>query len=254
MFHYAYSTEQLEKKASELIRQYDPQRILIPKPIDVYDVIDKILGVPHEHVYLSPDQKILGMTAFEDIEWFCWPYPWCPDDLYEHMESNCLTDTEKKYLPIRRHFSKGTILIENTLTETGANIGRHNFTVMHEVIHQFLHKKEFSRIPQNLEHYSTKETFGSNGHKNLESHLDFIEFQANYCAASFLMPRIAIQNYWQSHAAYFADTTEQRIREIADAFSVSKEAMRYRLREPRRKTGKRSSNFFRTVPIKFRVS
>ena len=102
---------------------------------------------------------------------------------------------------------------------------------MHEVFHQFLHKKEFSRIPPDFKHYSTKETFESNEHKKLGSHIDFIEFQANYCAASFLMPCRAIHDYWQSHAAFLADTTEQRIRNIADAFYVSKEAMRYRLRE-----------------------
>lgn len=229
MLYFSYSKKDLEQKAYELIHLYDPERFLVPKPIDVYDVIDKILGVPYELVYLSPDQSILGLTAFEDIDWFCWPFPWCPNELSEHMESNCLTEAEKKYLPIRRQFSKGTILIEKTLTETGANIGRHNFTVMHEVFHQFLHKKEFARIPPDFKHYSTKKTF--NGHKVLKTPIDFIEFQANYCAASFLMPCKAIQNYWQSTKTLFADTTEQRIREIAKAFSVSKEAMRYRLRE-----------------------
>lgn len=39
MFHYAYSKKDLEQKASELIRLYDPQRVFCPKPIDVYDVI-----------------------------------------------------------------------------------------------------------------------------------------------------------------------------------------------------------------------
>ena len=231
MFHYCYSKRDLEQKASELIRQYDPQRFLIPKPIDVYDVIDKILGVPYELVYLSPDQSILGLTAFEDIDWFCWSFPWCPDDLSEHMESNCLTDAEKKYLPMRRHFSKGTILIEKTLTEAGANIGRHNFTVMHEVFHQVLHKKCFIHFNPNEPHYSTKETFESDGHKKLETDIDFIEFQANYCAASFLMPRTAIEFYCTAHGVIFTDCTDQNIRELANAFSVSKEAMRYRLRE-----------------------
>ena len=231
MFHYAYSKKDLEQKASKLIQFHDPDRFFFPKPIDVYDVIDKILKVPYELVYLSPDQSILGLTAFEDIDWFCWPFPWCPDDLSEHMESNCLTDAEKKYLPMRRHFSKGTILIEKTLKEAGANIGRHNFTVMHEVIHQFLHKKEFTRIPPDFTHYSTKETFENNGHKILETHTDFIELQSNYCAASFLMPRTAVQNYWQSQADFGVDTLDQRIQETAVAFSVSKEAMRYRLRE-----------------------
>lgn len=231
MFHYCYSKGDLEQKASELIRLYNPERFLVPKPIDVYDVIDKILGVPYELVYLSPDQSILGLTAFEDIDWFCWPFPWCPDDLSEHMESNCLTDAEKKYLPMHRHFSKGTILIEKTLTEAGANIGRHNFTVMHEVFHQVLHKKCFVHFNPNEPHYSTKETFESDGHKKLETDIDFIEFQANYCAASFLMPRTAIEFYCTAHGVIFTDCTDQNIRELANAFSVSKEAMRYRLRE-----------------------
>lgn len=233
MFHYAYSKKDLEQKASELIRKYDPERFLVPKPIDVYDVIDKILGVPYENVYLSPNQSILGMTAFEDIEWYCWPYPWCPDDLSEHMKSHRLTESEQKYLPTQRHFLKGTILIDKTLTETEANIGRHNFTVMHEVFHQFLHKKEFSCIPPDFKHYSTKDTFDNSGRKKLKSHLDFIEFQANYCTASFLMPRTAIELQCQNKEISFIHDADQAICILADDFSVSREAMRYRLRELR---------------------
>lgn len=231
MFHYAYSKKDLEQKASELIRLYDPQRFLIPKPIDVYDVIDKILGVPYELVYLTPIQRILGMTAFNDIEWNCRPYSHCPDGFEKRYLSKCLTNEDIKYLPQKRFFSKGTILIEKTLTEAGANIGRHNFTVMHEVFHQVLHKKCFVHFNPNEPHYSTKETFESDGHKRLESDIDFIEFQANYCAASFLMPRTAIEFYCTAHGVIFTDCTDQNIRELANAFSVSKEAMRYRLRE-----------------------
>lgn len=178
MFHYAYSKKDLEQKASELIRLYDPQRFFCPKPIDVYDVIDKILGVPYENVYLTPDQSILGMTAFDDIEWYCWPFPDCPNGLKSRFLANCLTDEDRSLLPKKRLFPKGTILIEKTLNTPGANIGRHNFTVMHEIFHQFLHKKEFIRIPPDFKLYSNEETFSPNGHKALKKHIEFIEFQA----------------------------------------------------------------------------
>ena len=45
-------------------------------------------------------------------------------------------------MPYNVGVEKGTILIDATLTESD-NRGRENFTVMHEVFHQRMHKKCF---------------------------------------------------------------------------------------------------------------
>ena len=65
MIHYNYSAHQLENEAEKLLAQFDPERLKKPKPIDVYAVIEKCLGVDYDWKYITPDQSILGATAFK---------------------------------------------------------------------------------------------------------------------------------------------------------------------------------------------
>ena len=58
MIHYNYSPSQLESKANELLVQFDPERLVKAKPIDVYAVIEKCLDVPYDWKYITPDQSI----------------------------------------------------------------------------------------------------------------------------------------------------------------------------------------------------
>ena len=135
--------------------------------------------------------------------------------------------------PERIYLEKGTILIDATLTE-GNNIGRERFTVMHEVFHQVLHKDCFRREPPDYVHQTTKCTlFGQK--KKLVTALDHIEYQANTCAADFLMPRKTVPTVWRlisgfDRPAHEDYRTEDYIRKIAQVYQVSRQAMRYRLR------------------------
>ena len=129
MIHYNYNARQLEAEAVKLLTQFDPERLNKPKPIDVYAVIEKCLGVEYDWKYITPDQSILGATAFNAGYIWVWPESRYRDGM----------------LPEKVYLSKGCILIDATLTE-GDNRGRENFTVMHEVFHQVLHKKCFRRI------------------------------------------------------------------------------------------------------------
>lgn len=67
MIHYNYSAHQLENEAEKLLTQFDPERLRKPKPIDVYAVIEKCLGVDYDWKYITPDQSILGATAFNAL-------------------------------------------------------------------------------------------------------------------------------------------------------------------------------------------
>ena len=60
MMHYNYSPEQLENKAEELLRQFDEERLRKPKPIDVYAVIEKCLGVEYDWKYLNTIKDLLN--------------------------------------------------------------------------------------------------------------------------------------------------------------------------------------------------
>lgn len=75
MIHYNYSAHQLENEAEKLLTQFDPERLRKPKPIDVYAVIEKCLGVDYDWKYITPDQSILGATAFNAGYVWVWPEP-----------------------------------------------------------------------------------------------------------------------------------------------------------------------------------
>lgn len=66
MWFYNYSVAQLEKIAEDKLREFDSERLTIPKGIDVYDFIETCLDVPYEWKNLTPNQSILGVTAFND--------------------------------------------------------------------------------------------------------------------------------------------------------------------------------------------
>lgn len=217
MIHYNYTAHQLEAEAEKLLTQYDPERLVKPKPIDVYEVIEKCLGVDYDWKYITPDQSILGATAFNAGYVWVWPEPCYREGM----------------LPSKVYLPKGCILIDATLTE-GANRGRENFTVMHEVFHQVLHKNCFRREKPDYIHGTTQ--IALNGKKTLKTSLDFIEYQANACAAAFLMPQNVVRNEFQrrTNCSQYPlpcdPMVDSIIYDMAGAFSVSKQAMRYRLK------------------------
>lgn len=109
-----------------MLIKFDEERLTKVKTIDVYAVIEKCLDVPYDWKYLTPDQSVLGATAFSDGYFWAWP----EGRYYDGMK------------PYKVEVKKGTILIDSTLTEEN-NRGRENFTVMHEIFHSVLHKKCF---------------------------------------------------------------------------------------------------------------
>ena len=216
MTNYNYSPAQLEKTAEQLLWKFDPERLTGPKPIDVYEVIEKCLDVPYDWKYLTPDQSILGMTFFDDGWTWAWPEPYYEDGM----------------LPFQVEEQKGTILIEETLTEE-ENRGRENFTVMHEVFHQVLpHRRCFSCGAVDYAYFTHADM--PKTRKPRMTSLEICEYQANACAAAFLMPREAVTNQLRRYAGRkvlrLADYEDYAIvRLLAEDFSVSVTAMKYRL-------------------------
>ncbi|SEB01728.1 protein of unknown function [Pseudobutyrivibrio sp. ACV-2] len=212
-----YSLEELENKAIELIRKFDEERLYKTKPIDVYAVIEKCLGVPYDWKYLTPDQSILGVTAFSDGYLYVWP----ESRYYEGL------------LPYKVYVEKGTILIDETLTEK-ENRGRENFTVMHEIFHNVLHKECFIAEDSTIMHPTYSRTIDGKI-KTSSGVWKTIEWQANVCAASFLMPADLVRAEYEERysqakfARHNRDYMWKLIKNMSSDFNVSKQAMSYRL-------------------------
>lgn len=213
-----YSAEQLEARSVDVLRAYDPELLLKPKTLDVYAVIEKILDVPYDWKYLTPNQSVLGATAFNSGYMYVWPEPIYRDGM----------------LPYRLSVERGTILIDSTLTERN-NRGRENFTVIHEVFHQILHEQYFSNMPPDYAHYSKNNQYENNGHKKLVTDLDFIEYQANFSAACFLMPRDLIDITFRKrfsrevYSKWKSIYIDNLVRDMAPEFNVSETSLKYRL-------------------------
>jgi hypothetical protein len=217
MRYYDLSPKQLEDRACDLLIEFDQERLRKTKPIDVYAVIEKCLDVPYDWKYLTPDQSILGATAFSGGLLWVWP----ESKYYEGL------------LPYQIEVEPGTILIDTTLTEQD-NRGRENFTVMHEVFHQVLHKKCFRTMPKNYVHPTASRTI--DGQVRYASYaLAMIEKQANACAAAFLMPADLTRNTYKylyraaGFNRYNYGFVYNTIKEMAEEFSVSQQAMSIRI-------------------------
>lgn len=221
MIYYKYSPTQLEQEANKLNQEFDSERLVKPKSIDVYDVVD-FMGCTPDWVYLSPDGTYLGMTAYNDGYWWAWP-------------SN---QYKKGVLPTKIPVYAGTILIDRTISE-GDNRGIENFTVIHECFHQRLHKKCFNKRSANYQHFCEKKSFRAEaGNRKNMTAIEIIEYQANYCTAAFLMPREAVQsNFMRKVGLKALPNTpmalnyklDEIISDMAELFSVNYTPMKYRL-------------------------
>lgn len=218
MIHYNLSPAQLEEHAECLLRQFDDERLKRTKPIDPYAVIEKCLDVPYDWKYITPDQSILGATAFRAGTTWVWPKPYYEDGM----------------MPEKIYLDKGTILIDSTLTES-EDRGPENFTVMHEVFHQVLHKTCFTHCNPDYFHTTSSDTLRACSDKRRHmTSLEICEYQANFCAAAFLMPRKLVRSMatganllGKLNANVRQD--RQTIYQLAHEFNVSFSAMKYRL-------------------------
>lgn len=195
--------------------EFDPERLTKCKPIDVYAVIEKCLDVPYDWKYLTPDQSVLGMTAFRSGTLWVWPKPYYQEGMQ----------------PERIYVEEGTILIDSTLTEKNDQ-GSENFTVMHEIFHQVLHKRCFRHSNPDYTHTTMRNALESR--RKPATSLEICEYQANACAAAFLMPSGLVADRLEHfHVDYTLDfdrASDRRILiEMADDFNVTKTAMKYRL-------------------------
>lgn len=102
--------------------------------------------------YLSPDQSILGMTAYNNRYY----YVWLP--LSEADETPPDNIVFNGMFPKKTLIEKGTIIIDRSINE-GGNRGVENFSCIHECFHQRLHPRCFMNRSANYQHFCQKKAF-----------------------------------------------------------------------------------------------
>lgn len=139
--------------------------------IDPELLLTKVLGLNIEYQHLSVDGSILGLTSFEEVE----------------VEVLDYTDMDSFF------FLDGkTVLVERDLHDDSAQVGRCNFTTMHEGGHQIL-KRLFPNEYGSTQQIPVVHYYKHNSEKN-KPISDWEEWQANTLAAAILMPRDLVEN------------------------------------------------------------
>lgn len=217
-----YDLPQLTRIAEDYLKDFDAERLRYPKPLDAFDFTEFKLDLKTDPQRLTPKLTIWGLTAFNDGYWYIWP--------------------EGEGLPTKHPVSKQTLLIDERLLLPDASVGWRNFTVLHEGFHWILHPKVFSRQEVVYQKHCNRGSVSSNiGKKKPQlSGIAITEWQANAAAAAFLMPRDAVANAFRdllkvSHSQTlpieWTPTLDAYVYKLADLFSASYTAMKYRLND-----------------------
>ena len=182
----------------------------------MYDIVD-LLGARLAFEYLSPDRTYLGATIFRNGTLYVWPgNPYVKD-----------------MMPTEKLFYGGTIIIDRDLNESTEEQDQfsENFTVIHECFHYAKHQASFKHsghMSLSFSGYGKKQT-------DKKDALFWIEHQANYSAAAFLMPREAVEYgarrllHYRGDPLPFGYDIKDDIKELVYRFGVNYSPMVYRL-------------------------
>ncbi len=191
----------LEEYAERVVEDFCPDLLTKPGPLDVDRFLEYYLGLNVDYRRLCYNQKILGMTAFND-------------GAIEIMDEET---GEKIMLPV----TEGTVVIDSSL-DSKRNDPRRRFTMTHEGCHWLLHREAFAEdnpygpagVYEN-QYLAAKE--GNVDYRRTQkerSDNDCMERQADFLASVILMPRPALRKVYR---AYFHSRGERPRRIVRNA-------------------------------------
>lgn len=166
------SRNDIETIAAQIISNYKSLYRFDDFPaerVDPYILAHDLLGLTIEYYHLSNDGSVLGLTS--------------------HSSMGVEVKDDDGELLIY-YLDGKTLLIEKALHEDKTQLGRHNFTVMHETAHQVLghlyalpNRKANCRV-----HYCTM------AQRQRKTFKDWDEWQADTMASALLLPADFVRN------------------------------------------------------------
>ena len=219
---------QIDDIATMVHKEYMPQVLEHPQPVDIDALVVDGLFLNLEHKTLGYNDAVLGVTAFHDVD----DVP-CLDDMFR---------------PITTSMKEGTILIHSWL-QGYQNRPRRRFTVAHECSHWILHRTYHSPDNQRFTFRTQRwSPYIACRSANIEKkqHIlttdeDWEEWQADTLAAALLMPFATfnwvagrlVKNYCGKR--YLTDRVNREyieiVEEVANEFRVSKTAAEIRMKQ-----------------------
>lgn len=129
--------------------------------------------------------------------------------------------------PLEKEYSGFLAVAEKTIVVNARHSPvRRRFTVAHEIGHYQLHRKKKPNIPAFIDHAIYFRRSSSDDSDEVDHRM---EMEANAFAAGLLMPEYLLDEYLDKHPDVDLRQTAG-IKQMADEFDVSRQAMEYRLR------------------------
>lgn len=217
------SKKELDNIGERFVRDYQPDVLKTPGPVDIDGFVEHYLGMTPDYQYLSHNGIYLGMTVFNDTN---------KVPVYDPVAKRA------EYISARAR----TVIIDNRLLEENQQ-HRYRFTLGHEGSHDILHSGYFAYNPDQLSMFDYPLTpmiqcrmdspTSRKPDPNLWTDADRMEWQANRLSSAILMPttavRIVATRYPQCRTSL--QDSFSLIQEVAEVFDVSAEAATYRLKD-----------------------
>ena len=170
------SKEQIENIAIDILKDFNPDLLENPQPLDIDRFLERYLGASIDYKTLSSSHTYLGMTIFADC---------CKVPVYNREARRA------EYISCKA----GTVLLDTSLLNDNQQ-HRYLFTAAHEAAHMILHGDYFRyrlEIAHNQPAYMRcQQDFRRTG-RTCRTDGEWIEWQADHLASALLMPLPAVQ-------------------------------------------------------------
>lgn len=221
------SRKQIEEIAAAITKDFhefffgvgfdDGKRFAQSTPIDQF--ARDYLGLRVSFARLSSDGSICGLTAYADTE-------------YEIVDMGV-----KRIIPLKQN----QVLLDESFIQKGQVkklCGKRRFTLAHECAHQILYQMESDEVKQRCNRqYSARTAYSL---RDLKTHEDWNEWQANVLGAAILMPQKEVdlaawyfipEKKLTSYGGYFTYRDRLSLRAMCAQLGVSQSAAVIRLRQ-----------------------
>ena len=214
--------EEIDNIGEEYVRDFQPEVLKKPAPVDIEGFIECYLGMTTDYQYLSHNGIYLGMTVFNDTDKVI---VWSP-------ETN-----RAEYVSAKAR----TVIVDNRLLEENQR-HRYRFTLGHEGGHDIFHSTFFHYDPSQMSFFGSpmapmiqcrrdNTKMGKTSPRSWNDH-DRMEFQANRFSSAILMPKSAVRLVAQRHRREQSLVRNLAIvHDMVETFDVSLEAATYRLKD-----------------------
>lgn len=212
------SSDEYENVAIAFLNKYYPE-YKQNQPIVISELLNRI-GLKLEYRNLSKGKKIFGIICLSD----------CHIKSYKDILSSEETIEE----------AKSGIIFVDELSQTLYSSGQNsiNFTIIHECVHWFLHRKYFlfNKITDNTSNAVVCNVDGAINNFNYSKELEWIEMQANKIAARILLPKNEVtNNYYKfirdNEGSDEAEKLALSVKQLSDFYGVSIATIKIRLME-----------------------